>query len=72
MCARCPVGGRWPSYPWPQDRPRAGDLGPAPDLGTPNYGKAPPIRWFPPAVTRKPRWWQGRSDDRPKFITDGR
>jgi hypothetical protein len=70
MCARCPASR--PYYPWPASRPAGGDLGPAPDLGRPDHGAAPPIRWFrvdPP----KPRGLLAfRTDDRPKFLCDGR
>jgi hypothetical protein len=72
MCARCPAGGTRPYYPWPKSRPQGGDLGPPPDLGMPDHGAAPPIRWFPPPDSPKPGLLSGRSDNKPKFLCDGR
>ena len=72
MCARCPVGGRYPRYPWPDQRPTGGDLGPPPDLGQPNHGRAPAITWFWQPSDQGWSWWRGRFDRKPKFICDGR
>jgi hypothetical protein len=72
MCDRCPIGGRYPSYPWPGQRPAGGDLGPPPDLGWPDRGAPPPIRWFWQPSDQMKSLWRGRWDNRPKFLCDGR
>ena len=69
MCARCPASR--PFYPWPAQRPAAGG-GPPPDLGVPNHGKAPPVRWFWQPSDQGWSWWRGRFDRKPKFLCDGR
>jgi hypothetical protein len=72
MCARCPIGGRYPSYPWPVSRPEGGDLDTPPDFGAPDHGAAPPIRWFWQPSDQQHSLWRGRWDNRPKFLCDGR
>jgi hypothetical protein len=68
VCDRCPVGNRYPSSAWPGQRPQGGDLGPPPDLGRPDHGAAPPIRWLVDLGIGRRR----RHDGKPAFITDGR
>jgi len=70
MCARCPA--TRPYYPWPDQRPTGGDLGPPPDLGAPDHGSPPPIRWFPPDRPKLRGLFAFRSDDKPRFLMDGR
>jgi hypothetical protein len=72
MCARCPIGGRYPFYPWPGQRPTGGDLGPPPDVGAPDHGAAPPIRWFPADVPKPHGLFAFRRDGKPRFLLDGR
>jgi hypothetical protein len=72
MCARCPIGGRYPSYPWPGSRPEGGDLGPPPDFGVPDHGPAPAVEWFPRDVPKPRGLFSFRKDRKPKFLCDGR